>query len=631
MNLNAADLCSLSKNKYKINLLETIEHKELFKNININLYKINNKKNNSYKKTENYNNFDNDYYIINDENSNSIEINNEKEYFKKNMTPNDSTEKMIKKTKKSSKSFNNIIKNNDKFCIENDLFTKSSQETKKKCLTQDNDSQSKENNNIKIKNESKNFSDENTNINKGNNNITPVNELKDNIYYYSNDFKRNNKNICYFNKWQNKESKNSINTYNNHNDKGNLDVYNRLYNKSYYNKKKNNINEKEENDCTFNPQLLSNYKAKKNIDLLANFIERQEKFNKYINQKKINLKKDINRKESRKYTFTPNTSCTSNSKYSIKLEAERQEESNLDKANRMVYDSVKKIEDKNNHLFLMYNTQYSFIPSINKNNKYKINNKESNYIIRKKERKEKRNEKKKEIENKYINHEYDNIKSNYKKDKELMNRINEEYKKRIKKINNIRRENEDYDSCTFKPEINKNNNLYFINFKNNNINLNKKKTYVDFYNKKKYYKNKLNHSQSCSRNNWYIKSSINNNNGYNKNDIFYNTDFEYGNYYDYNNINNYYNNIEYEKEFNDIKFNNYNNNSEEKEEFIDYERYYRESQNSNNSYNNYQKKNNYNIITPNETYYKNNKLKVMHEIKKEDKKNFLLINKLLYN
>ena len=364
---------------------------------------------------------------------------------------------------------------------------------------------------------------------------------------------------------------------------------------------------------------------------MANFIERQEKFNKYINQKKINLKKDINRKESRKYTFTPNTSCTSNSKYSIKLEAERLEESNLDKANRMVYDSVKKIEDKNNHLFLMYNTQYSFIPSINKNNKYKINNKESNYIIRKKERKEKRNEKKKEIENKYINHEYDNIKSNYKNDKELMNRINEEYKKRIKKINNIRRENEDYDSCTFKPEINKNNNLYYINFKNNNINLNKKNTYVDFYNKKKYYKNKLNHSQSCSRNNWYIKSNINNNNDYNKNDIFYNTDFEYGNYYDYNNINNYYNNIEYEKEFNDIKFNNYNNNSEEKEEFIDYERYYRESQNSNNSYNNYQKKNNYNIITPNETYYKNNKLKVMHEIKKEDKKNFLLINKLLYN
>ena len=96
MNLNAADLCSLSKNKYKINLLETIEHKELFKNININIYKNNNKKNNSYKKTENYNNFDNDYYIINDENSNSIEINNEKEYFKKNMIFNDSMEKMIK-------------------------------------------------------------------------------------------------------------------------------------------------------------------------------------------------------------------------------------------------------------------------------------------------------------------------------------------------------------------------------------------------------------------------------------------------------------------------------------------------------------------------------------------------------
>jgi hypothetical protein len=37
MEKNLSDLVILSKNKYNINLLETIEHKELFKNLNNNL------------------------------------------------------------------------------------------------------------------------------------------------------------------------------------------------------------------------------------------------------------------------------------------------------------------------------------------------------------------------------------------------------------------------------------------------------------------------------------------------------------------------------------------------------------------------------------------------------------------
>ena len=106
---------------------------------------------------------------------------------------------------------------------------------------------------------------------------------------------------------------------------------------------------------------------KPNIEEINNFIKRQEKFNKYIKQKKINLKQDLCKNESKKYTFTPNTSCTSGSKYSIKLEAQRQDESRLDKTNRMVYDQIKKMEAKNNNLFLMYNNQFSFIPMINKN------------------------------------------------------------------------------------------------------------------------------------------------------------------------------------------------------------------------------------------------------------------------
>ena len=159
-------------------------------------------------------------------------------------------------------------------------------------------------------------------------------------------------------------------------------------------------------------------------------------------------------------------------------------------------------------------------------------------------------------------------------------------------------------------------------------------TYVDFYNKRKYYKNRLNHSYSCCRNNWNINNNINYNNYNNydsNNDGFYNTDYQCNNFYDYNynniNHNDYYNdNIEYKKELDIGKCYNYTHN----EGFADYERYNRESRNSNDSYTGYHNKNNYNIISPDEEYYLDG-FKGMNKIKKEDKKNFLIINKLLYN
>ena len=684
-------LYSLSKNKYNINLLETIEHKDLFKNINKNfnrkIYKENSNQINN-KNLQNYDDIENDYYIINDENQNNKEnnikkenfdeaiyLNNEPSKYKKN---NDSAPKILNHAKMSSKSFKDIVK--QKLNNFQELFTKLSPEKNKRCVTQDNNFLNKETNNIKTKNELKLYNNENIENNDINikycnfksnnkNNNSNMNEQKDNIYYYSNDFKRNNQNISYFKKGKKNESKNSIYSYSKQFENSNLDVYNRLYNKAYYNKKKNNgINNNEENNCTFNPQLLSNIKSKKNNECLANFIQRQERFNKYIKQKKINLKKDINNQESKKYTFTPNTSCTSGSKYSIKLEAERQEESNLDKANRMVYDSMKKIEDKNNILFNMYNTQYSFIPSINKNFNYKknMNNNKINYSPKKRNKsfeKNKKNEENiKKVKHKYVNHEYDNIKSNYKNDKELMKRIKEENKKRVKKINIIRKEqeNEDSQGCTFKPDINKKNHLYYFNFINNDNNMQnyyKEMTYVGFYNKKKSFKNRLNRSQSYSRNNWYVKSNINYNN-YNshnysnlRNDCLYNTDFKNDNFNKYNcygfnndnnvNINytnycnNCNNNIDNNNELdNNEGYNfNYNNNyNDEYEEFQDSEELRRGRKIFNDNYYN---QNNYlnNNISPktNKLYYKDDKCKMIKEIKKEDKQNFLLIHKLLYN
>jgi len=525
MEKNLSDLVLFSKNKYNINLLETIEHKELFKNLNHNL------RNKTFNKSCNIK-----------DNNRSFLIKEEEYQGKENKHLNFENRSSIKKTKISSKSFNNNAENQiNNF---NEIFNKLSPKKNKRCLTQT-DSQNNEYD-LKVKKKLKKNNSFIGNKLKNNNSLKQKEKIniKNFIFERSNNTKDNNyfdidyikdESKCYF-KEGNKNNFIINNT--------NLDVYNRLYNKSYYYKKKNNIITNEENNCTFNPQLLSSVK---NNECLDNFIKRQEQFNSYIKQKKINLKKFINNKESKKFTFTPNTSCTSASKYSIKLEAQRQDESNLDKTNRLVYDSIKKIQEKNNHLKLIYNTQYTFIPCINKNTKKIINNKNNNinnlYYYKQKKTKENNNDIKEKINiEKYINHQYDNIKSNYKNDNELMNRLKEENIKRMQKIDNIRQdqENEIYEIYTFKPVINKNNN---INNFHNSINYFYNKnpdSYVDYYNKKKYFENKnRSHSHNCSKNNLYINNNMNYN--YNNND---------NNYNNYNNNDNNYNN----------NYNNYNNN-----------------------------------------------------------------------
>ena len=525
MEKNLSDLVVLNKNKYNINLLETIEHKELFKNLNHNLRNktFNNK---SCKIKSDFFMDGNKSFIIKEENYQGKE--NIKHLFFEN-------ENSIKKNNISSKSFKNNVKNQiNNF---NEIFYRLSPKKNKRCLTQT-DSQNNEYD-LKAKNKlKKNNSFIENKLKKNNNSINQKEKLniKNFIFERNNNKKDNNyfdidyikdENKCYF-----KESKKDNLIINN----TNLDVYNRLYNKSYYNKKKKSIINNEENNCTFNPQLFSSVKYNECLD---DFIKRQEKFNSYIKQKKINLKKVINNKESKKFTFTPNTSCTSASKYSIKLEAQRQDESNLDKTNRLVYDSMKKMKEKNNHLKLIYNTQYTFIPCINKNTKKIINNKNKNinnlyYYKQKKSNKKENNNDIKEIINieKYINHHYDNIKSKYKNDNELMSRLKEENINRMQKIDNIRQdhENEIYEIYTFKPVINKNRN---INNFHNSINYFYNKnpdSYVDYYNKKKYFENKLNrsHSHNCSKNNLgYFNSNINYNNNYNNCDY---PNLNYNNY-----------------------------------------------------------------------------------------------------
>ena len=633
-----SNLVSISKNKYSINLLETIEHKDLFQNIN------NNPQNLIYQEFQKINNINKD---------NNIHI------FNNYSEKSNSSNQCLNKSKNSSKSFKDIIKN--KINNLKEVFSKYSPEKNIRALTQYNSG------NINDKKKYKrNFT---TSLNKKIKNNKAI--LKNNLMNFKNQCEDNNfssknneyfrqshnnglkinPNFMNFNKSSKKDNNNNrinypLNKYNEQNiqNNNNLDVYNRLYNKNYYKKKKNNIISSKEEDCTFNPKLLSKFNEKIEIN---NFILRQEKFNKYINQKKINLKKDVNENESKKCTFTPNTSCTSNSKYSIKLEAQRQDESKLDKTNRMVYDQIKKMQVKNNNLYLMYNNKYSFIPMINKKvNLKKIRKIELKTVPKIKKRKiiSHKNDNESNNNYKYINHNYDNVNSIYKNDEELMSRLKEENKKRQNKVDILRKEQENktFEGYTFKPDINKNNLSYMNNMHNNIYNkiLEPEISYTNNYNKKKIFQNKLNRSNSCfNKNKLYINSNINYNNINDlNNDNYYNNDDLITNDNYYNNYNN-----------NEINYNNCNNNyfindnlNRNYPDYNDYNIYNNQLSEYNNYINNYNEPkersfsmghNNQNYTYMYMTPSKNNiyKSRTLKNINKEDKENFLLIHKMLYD
>ena len=95
----------------------------------------------------------------------------------------------------------------------------------------------------------------------------------------------------------------------------NLDQYKRLYNKNM------NKNDNEESQCEypFKPITNYNFECNNNIKNLGNLEKRQILLEDYINQNKIIINNNNNtqNEEFNKLSFTPNTSCTSNSKYSI--------------------------------------------------------------------------------------------------------------------------------------------------------------------------------------------------------------------------------------------------------------------------------------------------------------------------
>ena len=115
-------------------------------------------------------------------------------------------------------------------------------------------------------------------------------------------------------------------------------------------------------------------------------------------------------------------------------------------------------------------------------------NTSSKYLIKtRKIQKEKREKNQK----KYINHKYDYIKSLYKNDKFLLERIKEQNNKKLKKYEKIKKEQnkEKLEQCTFKPDISKTSHKNILRNKNFNLNKNRFKqneteknlSYLDFY------------------------------------------------------------------------------------------------------------------------------------------------------
>ena len=352
--------------------------------------------------------------------------------------------------------------------------------------------------NLKLSSESPSF----LKINNKNNLKVNNNHINKNITNNKTQFfKKINKNINY------KPIKiNTKNISNKKNAKSNNNYIHKPENNTFL-LNKTNIFKNNNHNIKFKPEFYTYIKCKTSFECIDNFLKRQKSYNKYISTKKINLKNNKNNIENKSNTFIPNTTFTSNSKYSIKLQAKRFKESKNDKNKRMLYDTMKLRKEKNNILILKHNKSFSFNPNINK---YK--NKDNKDLTMKKAL-TKKNSKNNVNENKnkeltpvkYINHKFDYVKSIYKNDGELFKRIKEQSEKKVKKYEKLKTEydKEKLEGCTFKPDMSKTyyKNLSYIDKynkentnkknkrKNKNDNSNEKDnknfTYVDFYQYKK--------------------------------------------------------------------------------------------------------------------------------------------------
>ena len=246
-------------------------------------------------------------------------------------------------------------------------------------------------------------------------------------------------------------------------------VYERLYRENNNNNNKDIklLANREMKECTFSPKLnpISEYLMNNNSNIfdeednnendnMKDFLERQKI---YEEIKKEKLEKNIINNKI-KYTFKPEINLNSN--LLVKCNPERYAEKNNDKYIRL-YQEAQKIKIKKEKLENELNNKYDFTPKINELSKYigrktdinKLNYQDNKDI----EKKIKKEEEEYDFKPQLINNNYKNIKSNYKNDENILERINEEMKNRNGRIKMMQmiKENNDIEKYNFTPEINK--------------------------------------------------------------------------------------------------------------------------------------------------------------------------------
>lgn len=263
-----------------------------------------------------------------------------------------------------------------------------------------------------------------------------------------------------------------MNRINNKNESDNSyeDIYDRLYNENIHQiKNMKNIGDNEMKECTFSPNLniMTNYDNSFDNDLdkdddeynddmnvdqnVKDFLKRQERYEKIRKEK---LQKNI-LDNNTNYTFKPE--INSNSNILAKYNPERYNENSNDKYSRL-YEYAQKMKLKKEKLMNDINSQYNFVPKINELSKYIGKKPEKDELNTK--NKNKINEKGEKFNFKpqiFNNNKYKNIKSNYKNDENILDRINEEVQKKNKKIKIMQKmkEDKDIEQCNFSPSINK--------------------------------------------------------------------------------------------------------------------------------------------------------------------------------
>ena len=264
-----------------------------------------------------------------------------------------------------------------------------------------------------------------------------------------------------------------MNRINNKDDSDNSyeDIYERLYNENIHQIKDiNNIGDNEMKECTFSPNLniMTNYDNSFDNDFdkddddaynddmgenVKDFLKRQEKYEKI---KKEKLKKNI-LDSCTNYTFKPEINSTSN--ILAKCNPERFTENSSDKYSRL-YEYAQKMKQKKEKLINEINSQYNFVPKINEFSKYIGKKPEKDELNSKNKNKNKIVEKVEKYDFKpqiIGNKKYKKIKSNYKNDENIFDRINEEVNNKNKKIKLMQKmkEDKDIEQCNFSPTINK--------------------------------------------------------------------------------------------------------------------------------------------------------------------------------